>query len=141
VQQNIMILVRLKQALSLLIWVMLSLLDCMVCRLCKTQCPADPIMWLKYLHCHKEFHCVDGHQEYVNPGTHFATVPLDYNPAKLHAMHSATFRRQFCLMMEQKGTKCYSVRASSKSVQLAMQQINSSCSDFIPVLRLQQCVI
>ena len=103
--------------------------------------PCRPKDVVDNLHCHKKFYCVDGHQEYVNPGTHFATVPLDYNPAKLHAMHSATFRRQFCLMMEQKGTKCYSVRASSKSVQLAMQQINSSCSDFIPVLRLQQCVI
>ena len=87
-----------KQAFALWMWVMLCLLDCMVRHLCKSQCPADSMIRLQYLHCQQQ--STVWTKEYASPcDTYFATVPLHYKPANLHAMHSSTVSRQFCLMM------------------------------------------
>jgi hypothetical protein len=42
------------QKLSLLICILLLRLDCMVGHLRETQCPADSMLCLQYLHCQKE---------------------------------------------------------------------------------------
>ena len=132
---------------------LLLLLDCTVHLSCKTQCPADSFGCLQYLHSQEEFTVWT--LGVCQPMWNILCICTFAVQACQVACHTQCSQISF-LLDDGNGRSCYGrscygrscygrsccgVRASSESVQLATQQISSSCFDPTPLLRLQQCVI
>ena len=94
---------------------------------------------LQYLHCQKEI------TVWTLGICQLCNIPCNCTfalQAYQFTCHAQCYCQTAVLLDDVKtGGKCYGVRAISKSAQLAMQQIDLRCSDFIPLCRLQQCII